>query len=309
MASGAQSTAIARVSSTSALPVATKAKSDDELLDSWVASLGSEHSQRNFRVTIERFLAALGCGLRQAVVEDVREAVATVTTGTAPSTTRQYTLRIKAFLTYAHRLGYTLFNAGVVIRAPKADRALVKRIVSELDIRDLIRAAGTSRNGMIAIVFYTAGIRISELVALDCGDVITQQPNGRVQLHIIGKGNKAREVLLPPSVGEKVRVFVGGRAAEAPLFSTPRGARLQVRSVRHVIKKMAKKAKINSKLSPHWMRHAHASHALDRGASVAEVAANLGHESVSTTSAYLHAKPGSSSADKLDPEVWKDTGT
>jgi len=278
------------------------------LLDSWIDSLESDHSKRNFRVTIERFLEALSGPLRQAVVEEVREAIGKVTVGTAPSTTRQYTLRIKAFLTYAHRLGYTVFNAGVAIRAPKADRALVKRIVSELDIRDLIRAAGTSRNGMIAIVFYTGGLRISELVALTCGDVITQ-PNGRVQLHVVGKGNKAREVLLPPSVGEKVRVFVGGRAAEAPLFSTPRGSQIRVRSVRHIIKKMAKKAKINSKLSPHWMRHAHASHSLDRGASVAEVAANLGHESVATTSAYLHAKPGSSSGDRLDPEVWKETGT
>jgi integrase/recombinase XerD len=104
-------------------------------------------------------------------------------------------------------------------------------------------------------------------------------------------------------------VFIGERAAEAPLFATPAGNRLKERSVRHVIKKMAKKAKVNSKLSPHWLRHAHASHSLDRGASVAEVASNLGHDSVATTSAYLHAKPGSSSGDRLDPEVWKDTGT
>lgn len=301
------STAIARVSSTSGLPVATRASSDDELLASWLDSLGSPHSQRNFKVTAERFLNALGCGLRQAVVEDVRDAMKAVTSGTAPSTTRQYTLRIKAFLSYAHRLGYTVFNAGTVIRAPKADRALIKRIVSELDIRDLIRAAGTKRNGMIAIVFYTGGVRIAELVGLDCGDAILQ-PNGRVQLHVVGKGNKAREVLLPPSVGEKVLSFIDGRSAEAPLFATPRGNRLQERSVRHVIKKLAKKSRINPKLSPHWLRHAHASHSLDRGASVAEVASNLGHDSIATTSAYLHAKPGSSSGDKLDPDVWKDAG-
>ena len=299
---------MARVSSTSQQLVATRAKSDDELLDSWVASLGSEHSQKKFRTTIERFLEYLGVGLRQAVVEDVREAIEKVTAGTAQSTTRQYTLRIKAFLSYAHKLGYTIFNAGVAIRAPKADRALIKRIVSELDIRDLIRAAGTSRNGMIAIVFYTGGLRIAELVSLSCGDCI-RRPDGRMQLHVVGKGNKAREVLLPPSVGDKVHEFIGERAVEAPLFATPTGNRLKERSVRHVIKKMAKKAKVNTKLSPHWLRHAHASHSLDRGATVAEVASNLGHESVATTSQYLHAKPGSSSADKLDPEVWKDVGT
>lgn len=270
-------------------------------------SLTSEHSKRNFRATADRFLLALDGDIRHATIEDVRLALAAITTGAAPSTVRQYTLRVKGLLSYAHKLGYSIFNAGAAIKAPKADRALVKRIVGELDVRDLIRAAGTPRNGLIAVVFYAGGLRISELVALSCGDVITQ-PNGRVQLHVVGKGNKAREVLLPPTVGEKVLSFIDGRSAEAPLFATPKGNRLKVRSVHHVIKKLAKLSRVNPRVSPHWLRHAHASHAIDHGESVAVVAQTLGHESIATTSAYVHARPGIASGDKLDPDVWKDAG-
>ena len=298
------SSALVRVSPTSVAPVATSATSDLQLVESWVDSLSSVHSKRNFEMTAKRFLEYLDGSIRHATVEDVRQAIAAMTADRATSTVRQYTLRVKGLLSYAHKLGYTMFNAGAAIKAPKADRALIKRIVSEMDIRDLIRCGGGQRNGMIATVFYAGGLRISELVGLSCGDVITQ-PNGRVQLHVVGKGDKAREVLLPPTVGEKVLSFIDGRSAEAPLFATPRGSRLKVRSVHHVIKKLVKKARINPKLSPHWLRHGHASHSLDRGASVAEVATNLGHESVATTTAYLHAKPGSSSGDKLDPDVWK----
>ncbi len=58
----------------------------------------------------------------------------------------------------------------------------------------------------------------------------------------------------------------------------------------------AARAGIDGKVSPHWLRHAHASHALERGAPVALVLDTLGHSSVSTTNGYLHARPNDSSA-------------
>jgi integrase/recombinase XerD len=65
-----------------------------------------------------------------------------------------------------------------------------------------------------------------------------------------------------------------------------------------------KRAGINTAVSPHWLRHAHGSHAIDRGASLPEVQATLGHGNVSTTSAYLHARPDTSSGLRLDPGVF-----
>jgi integrase/recombinase XerD len=71
-----------------------------------------------------------------------------------------------------------------------------------------------------------------------------------------------------------------------------------------MVKRIAKAAGINEAVSPHWLRHAHGSHAIERGASLPEVQATLGHGNISTTSGYLHARPDSSSGLRLDPGVF-----
>ena len=75
------------------------------------------HTQRNFEVTARRFLAELPeGGLRAATVEDVRDALTSMSAGLSEASARQYVLRIKSLLGYAHALGYTPFNAGATIK-------------------------------------------------------------------------------------------------------------------------------------------------------------------------------------------------
>ncbi len=291
-------------------PAATKADSDRQLLESWIASLNSVHSRGGCRTTGTKFVAALACPLRAATIEDVRDALGVVTQGVANSSARQYTLRVKSLLTYAHKLGYTVFNAGAAIKPPREVRALAKRIVGELDVRDLIRSA-KGRDYLIAALLYASGIRVSELVGLNVGDVIKRN-DGCVQLHVLGKGGKEREVLLDASFTEPLAAACADRLPGRPLFVThsrrrrrdPAG-RLTARAINHVVKKLARRARLTSKFSPHWLRHAHASHAIDHGASLPVVAATLGHASIATTSVYLHAKPNASSSANLNPEIWK----
>jgi integrase/recombinase XerD len=71
-----------------------------------------------------------------------------------------------------------------------------------------------------------------------------------------------------------------------------------------MVKRAAAKAGINGAVSPHWLRHAHGSHAIDRGASLPEVQSTLGHGNIATTSGYLHARPNTSSGLHLDPGVF-----
>jgi integrase/recombinase XerD len=66
----------------------------------------------------------------------------------------------------------------------------------------------------------------------------------------------------------------------------------------------ARKAGINEAVSPHWLRHAHGSHAIDHGASLPEVQSTLAHSNIATTSGYLHARPDTSSGLHLDPGVF-----
>jgi integrase/recombinase XerD len=78
---------------------------------------------------------------------------------------------------------------------------------------------------------------------------------------------------------------------------------LTVNGVLRLVKRTKKRAGLDKEISPHWLLHAHASHALDRGASLAQVQSTSGHASASTTSIYLHARPEDSSGLRLDESV------
>ena len=144
------------------LAAGTRAKSDAELVRSWADSLRSPHSRRNFEKTALRFLDALPAGIRKATVEDVREALATITEGLSDATAQQYVLRVKSLLSYGHKLGYMPFNAGVTIKIrPNQSRGqLAKRIMPEVDVKLLIRAARSRRDRVMLETLYAGGLRI-----------------------------------------------------------------------------------------------------------------------------------------------------
>ena len=141
-------------------------------------------------------------------------------------------------------------------------------------------------------------------MALTWGDVIPREGEA-VQLLVVGKGGKIRQVVLPEVVGRSLLASRGDAPASAPLFASRKGGLpLLPRAVNRMLEKAAVKAEINPGLSAHWLRHAHASHALDRGATVAEVKETLGHANIATTSAYLHARPENTSGRVLDQGVF-----
>jgi integrase/recombinase XerD len=281
----------------------TKASTDEALAASWVASLNSAHSRRNCERTAQRFLAALGVPLRGAAVEDVRAALEDLTAGLAPTSARQMVLRVKSLLSYGHRLGYLQFNAGAVIKVQGDTRSIAQRIVSEVEIGLLVRAARGIRDRVLVQVAYAGGLRISELVALTWGQVI-RRDDGKVQLNVLGKGSKPRQVLLPEVVSNALLKHRGAAADANPIFTNRTGGRLTDRAVNYMLKAAAKHAGLPAAFSAHWLRHAHASHAIDHGAALPVVQATLGHGNIAVTSGYLHARPGDSSGLHLDPGVF-----
>jgi integrase/recombinase XerD len=95
---------------------ATRAETDEQLLQSLLKSVSSPHTQRNIETTARRVLAELPMGLREATVEDVRTALENITHAVGKATRQQYILRTKSLLGYAHKVGYTPFNFGAVIK-------------------------------------------------------------------------------------------------------------------------------------------------------------------------------------------------
>jgi integrase/recombinase XerD len=88
----------------------------------------------------------------------------------------------------------------------------------------------------------------------------------------------------------------GDAPADAPLFVAARhGGPISERYALEIVKGAARDAGLTDKISPHWLRHAHISHALDNGAPVSLVSQSVGHADMKTTSIYAHARPGDSS--------------
>jgi integrase/recombinase XerD len=153
------------------------------------------------------------------------------------------------------------------------------------------------RNHALLYLLYASGVRVSECCGLKWRDA--QERNDGGQITVLGKGGKTNTILIPASVWRCLLSMKGGAGPDAAVFRSRKGAHLHPTQVRRVVRRAAMRAGIEKSVSPHWMRHAHASHALDRGAPIHLVQATLAHSSVATTGRYLHARPTESSSTYL----------
>jgi integrase/recombinase XerD len=182
--------------------------------------------------------------------------------------------------------------AGGVVR-PKVPRTLPRPLSVDEVERILVSPLGagptTLRDRALLETLYGAGLRISELVALDVDDVDLEQSSVRV----MGKGSKERLVPLGRYARESLATYLtAGRPAlasprsRAALFLNARGGRLTRQGCTRILKHCVSRAGIRKRVSPHTLRHSFATHLLEGGADVRVVQELLGHASVATTQIY-----------------------
>jgi integrase/recombinase XerD len=135
---------------------------------------------------------------------------------------------------------------------------------------------------------------VSELSGLSWKNLKERGESGQVT--VFGKGRKTRTILLKQDIWDELMQLKGARSNNEPVFKSRKGGHINRHQLWRIVAAAAKRAGIEGKVSPHWLRHAHASHSLDRGAPIHLVQQTLGHESVATTSRYLHARPNDSSS-------------
>ena len=119
------------------------------------------------------------------------------------------------------------------------------------------------------------------------------------QVTVLGKGSKTRSILLPASLWVELMHLRGDATDKEPVFRSRKSGHsghLTRERVHQIVRAAANRASIKGNVSPHWLRHAHATHALERGAKIHLVAETLGHSSVTITGRYLHARPEDSSS-------------
>ena len=273
--------------------ITSQADSDEQLLALWLHGR-SPATQRAYRSDSNRFLRFVGKPLRSIKLPDV-QAFADSIADRAPATQSRAINVVKSLLSFGHRVGYLPFNVAAAVKAPPAKDTRAERILPESDIQRMLALERHPRNRVILRLLYGAGLRVSELCGLKQRDCQPREDAGQVT--VFGKGGKTRTVLLPVSVWQDLEALNGeGSNPDVPVFrSRKKGGHLTAAQVWRIVRAAARRAGIEAGVSPHWLRHGHASHALDRGAPIHLVQATLGHASVATTGRYLHARPKDSS--------------
>lgn len=278
--------------SSSAALVPSMADDDSRVVALWLHGRPVE-TQRAYRREGDCFRAFVGKSLATVTLGDV-QAYADTLAGLASSSQGRALGAVKSLLAFAHRLGYLPYDVGRAVRVPARRDTLAQRILSETEVHRLLVLEPNLRNRVLLRFLYASGVRVSEAVGVCWRDMTSRDEGGQVTVH--GKGGKTRHILLPPTIWRELIALRGDAESAAPLFRSQRGGHLHPSQVLRIVKAAARRAGFSGAELPHWLRHAHASHALDRGAPIHLVQATLGHSSVATTGRYTHARPTDSSA-------------
>jgi len=213
----------------------------------------------------------------------------------ARSSVRRKLAAVKAFGRYLAARGARPANPADGVPAPKPEKRLPTFLTrSEVERLFATGDADTGdvrslRNTAILELLYGGGLRLSELVSLNVGDI----DRGAGLARVTGKGRKQRIVPVGRSAMHALDRYLSARtdapsSPDAPLFANGRGGRLTGRSVQSIVRRRLEQVSEARSLSPHVLRHTFATHLLNAGADLRAVQELLGHASLSSTQIYTH---------------------
>jgi site-specific recombinase XerD len=214
----------------------------------------------------------------------------------ARSSVRLRFAAMRAFYAFLHMRRTISKNVLLEVSLPKAEKQL-PRFLTTAQVDNLVAAPAAAqknkqapswmaaRDTAVIELFYSTGMRLSELVGLDVRDVDPISETARVT----GKGSRERVCPVGgPALEAIQRYRHAARVHAGPLFINKSRRRLSTRAVNSLLKLRLAQAGLPADLSPHKLRHSFATHLLDNGADLRSVQTLLGHASLSTTQIYTH---------------------
>lgn len=280
--------------------VETYQATDTKMIDLFIATKRSDKTREQYRHSIDMLTNYMVKLLSEVTLQDavdyhnyLREAY---------SSAHSIKLHInvaKSLFSFALKLNYVRTNPFAPIKTDTPAELTHHRILTEEEVLRLIDAPKRQRDKLLLRLIYAAGLRVSEVCNLTWGAL---SADGVLYIQA-GKGQKDRFVTLSDGTVKKLIAFKDDATNNDYIFQsqvTHKGdktdRRLDESQVHRIVKKAAKDAGLSPDASAHWLRHSHASHSLDRGASIVTVRDTLGHSSIATTNKYLHSKRKDSSA-------------
>ena len=268
----------------------------EELIVQWLYGL-SPNTISNYKLYLNRFLTHVDKPLDEVSLLDIQTWLLTLQE-MSPNSQRTALAVIKSLFSFGFQLGVLPLNVAKLVKFPKSKDCLAMKILLEPQVQDMIDGESNLRNRAILLMLYGCGLRVSELCDLKWLDVKSRNQGGQVS--VFGKGGKTRVILIPPIVWEVLWQLKKDYGNDDPVFRSRQkglnGYHVSRKQVWRIVRAAAIRVGIEVKVSPHWLRHSHASHSLDKGAPLSLVKETLGHSSIAITEKYLHAKPDDSSA-------------
>jgi len=268
-------------------------------------SVNTLQAYRTDLLQFGEFLASRNLEAQDATASDVGDFLSKVALGdpaadppvpaASPATVSRKTASLRAFYKHLRREGVTGNDPTAKLKPPSKGKALPK-VLGRAEVTRLIEGVNGAdpvslRDRAILEVMYGCGLRASEVIGLEMGDLDFEAGT----LRAYGKGRKERLVPL----GKQARLaterylrsgrpeLVGDRV-EKHLFVNYRGAGLTRQGLYRIVGRHAREAGLEDRMSPHTLRHSFATHLLAGGAQLRSVQEMLGHADVSTTELYTH---------------------
>lgn len=257
----------------------------------------SRHTLRGYATDLAEFRAFLSReGLGDLVDADARAIRAWLAwlhdRKLAKSSIARKLATVRSCLRYLARLGLVEFNAARQVRSPRLPKRLPSFLPKDESKGLLDALAERSQAGLrdhaLLELLYATGLRVAECCGLELDDVDRR----RGAVRVMGKGGKERVVPAGDTALEALDAWLSVRGeGRGALFTNLRGGRLGTRSVHRIVKRRARAAGIDRRVTPHTLRHTFATHMLGEGADLRLIQELLGHSRLSTTQRYTHVSP------------------
>ena len=290
-----------------------KERKSPEEIDKFIRFLSgekrySDYTLRNYLHAIRSFISWLDGHKKQVRISEVNQSLARdyiIESQQIRSkrTVRNHISALRSFYQFCQSRNYLNNNPFRNLTLPKLEKKLPVFLSQEELIQlleaplkfeissphaEMIRV----RDRIIMELLYGGGLRVSEVVGLNHGDL--DLPKSLVR--ILGKGRKERVVPIPERTSSLLisfrENFCLDASSSSPLFTSSKAQRLTSRNVQLRLKKYLAFCQLPQDVTPHKLRHSFATHLLDNGADLRSVQELLGHSSLSTTQVYTHVSVG-----------------
>ena len=220
--------------------------------------------------------------MAELTVADISNWIKNMRKTKCTNTCRNYVTRLRVVADYIDLLGVPTIKAGI-IPIPKRE-ATVPAFLTAQEVDAMIENSYSLRNAFVISLLYSSGIRLSEMLQLNRGQIVDQQ------FTVIGKGSKARLCFIDDRTQALMDEYLATRKdnSEALIVSAQNKQRMTPTNVQLLIKNSAERAGIKQRVTPHTLRHSFATNFLKNNGNMRYLSTMLGHSSLDTTMIYTH---------------------